>query len=385
MEIKRFLSEEDEIFLGNTQVNKIEEKYRNIDDKWLKLHYKTTLYLVVFAFLAELILGSYLMRTDMLSTTRTIFIWKFMLIPSGVNFILVFIESLVFREYILKQKTKIYIVSLMLVCICFILFTVHITFAISYGVFLIAIIMTIVYADYRLTSLVSFLSMVGLIISELFIVWDLDKISVFESTQRMGNFLSFLFFLVAFYATCMVIIKFENEKNITSILIEIERYKLEERLNLDEMTGLLNKKALSATLDSISYDLDNEYTLVISDIDRFKYINDNFGHYVGDICINKFAEILKSYSTEFLSFRYGGDEFCIIFKNKNESDVKSICKDIQNRLEKICFEQYPKVKINASFGIAKNSKGTDGVKLFIKADRALYEAKKNRGSVYICI
>ncbi|MGL5257785.1 MAG: diguanylate cyclase [Proteocatella sp.] len=385
MEIKHFLSEEDKIFLGNTQINKIEEKYRNIDDKWLKLHYQTTIYLVAFAFLAELIIGIYLMRTDMLSTTRDIFIWKFILIPSGLNFMLVFIERIVFNLGIFKQKTKIYIASLMLVGICLTLFTVHITFAIIYGIFLIAIIMTIVYADYRLTSLVSFLSMVGLIISELFIVWDLDKISIFQSANRMGNFLSFLFFLLAFYVACMVIIKFENEKNITSILIEIERYKLEEQLNLDQMTGLRNKKALHSMLDLISLDEDNEYTLVISDIDRFKYINDNFGHYVGDICIHKFAEILKSYSEEFSAFRYGGDEFCIIFKNKNDIMVETICKDIQNILESVDLEQYPNVKINASFGIAKSSKGTDGIKLFIKADRALYEAKKNRGSIFMLI
>lgn len=222
--------------------------------------------------------------------------------------------------------------------------------------------MTIVYADYRLTSLVSFLSMVGLIISELFIVWDLDKISIFQSANRMGNFLSFLFFLLAFYVACMVIIKFENEKNITSILIEIERYKLEEQLNLGQMTGLRNKKALHSMLDLISLDEDNEYTLVISDIDRFKYI-----------------------SEEFSAFRYGGDEFCIIFKNKNDIMVETICKDIQNILESVELEQYPNVKINASFGIAKSSKGTDGIKLFIKADRALYEAKKNRGSIFTLI
>lgn len=382
MEIKRFLSEEDKAFLGHIQIKKIEEKYSNIDNKWLKLHYETTIYLVVFAFLVEFILGMYVMGTDMLSTTRNIFIWKFILIPSGINFVLLLIESLVFRSKLFNQKTKIYMVSLILVGICFILFTVHITFAVIYCIFLIAIIMTIIYADYKLTSLVSFLSMFGLIISELFIVWDLDKISVFESAQRMGNFLSFLFFLIAFYATCMVIIKFENEKNITSILIEIERYKLEERLNLDEMTGLLNKKALRAILDDVSADLENEYTLVISDIDRFKYINDNFGHYVGDICINKFAEILKSYNAEFSSFRYGGDEFCIVFKNTSNSDVKHICTDIQSRLRNLYFDQYPSLKINASFGVAKNSKETDGVKLFIKADRALYEAKKNRGSIY---
>lgn len=100
-------------------------------------------------------------------------------------------------------------------------------------------------------------------------------------------------------------------------------------------------------------------------------------------CLIEFSKILKGYDTIITPFRYGGDEFCILFRDIDMTDAKSICEDIQSKVNSLVFEDYPKLKLTASFGLAAISDQVDTVRLFIHADRALYEAKKIRNAICV--
>lgn len=379
-----FLSCEDKKF-EDIKVDEVEKAYKKIDYNWLKLHYKTCVGLAVFACVIEIIMGFFLIDSDLVSTTKRIFIYKFIVLPSLINFSIATLSILTMKSKLLSQKQKIYAISLSLVAMCFVLFTVHITFTATHYIFVIAIVMTTIYADYVLTSIAASMSIGSIIISELFIVWDLDKVSIFESTHRLSDFIISLFFLTAFSVVCMIVIKFEREKNIASVQVEVEKKQLKQKLHIDELTGIFNRKALDSELNKVQETKDEAYHIfVIIDIDKFKEINDTWGHHVGDICLVEFSKVLKKYEDYFNAFRYGGDEFCLLFRDLSMEEVKLICDKIRYDISKLQFEHYENLKITASFGISDfTSPVNEFMNIFTQADKALYEAKKTRNSIFV--
>lgn len=283
-----------------------------------------------------------------------------------------------------SQTYKIYSISLVFVCINFTLSTVHSTFIAVYYIFTIAIMLTTIYANYRVTSITALTSIIAIIVSELFIKWDVDKISIFQSTHRFSEFLISLMVIIAFSVACMVIIRFEQKKNSTSIQKEIERQQLQHSIHMDEMTGIYNQKAFHEELKYMEDNVSGENNiLAIVDIDKFKDVNDTWGHLIGDWCLIEFSNILKEYNTNITPFRYGGDEFCLLFHDIDMADAKSICEEIQCKVNSLAFEDYPQLRLTASFGLAAILDQVDTVKLFVHADRALYEAKKVRNSICV--
>ena len=104
-------------------------------------------------------------------------------------------------------------------------------------------------------------------------------------------------------------------------------------------------------------------------------LNDTFGHSQGDRCLIEFAHILtKNCSGSSMPFRFGGDEFCILFKGEELDCVLKICKEIQR-----CLLESPtsvnSMSMTASIGIAKYEKNMTLTKLIKNTDSMMYLAK----------
>ncbi len=223
-------------------INAIRQEYQRIERNWLTLHFKICLALAFFGLLAECLLGLLVMRSDILTTTVGRYILKFILAPSAVNFLLVGVGAFVVRSEKTKQSVKIYAVSILFALLCFSLFTAHSAFISMYYLFAVAILLTTIYASYVLTGVTTVLSLIGLIVSELFLQWDLDKISIFQSSQRLFDFLIALVVLVGCGAVCIVIIHYEKKKNEAGIQKEIERESLKHKVLIDELTACSAEK-----------------------------------------------------------------------------------------------------------------------------------------------
>ena len=384
VEFQGFKFHIDEESLDDMYIRAVQDEYTRIDESWLKLHYKTSVILVVFSLLVEIVMGMFLINSDMLTTTVYKYFIKFLIVPSVVNLLCIAAETLIMKSEGFSRSQKIYSVSLIFVGIGFVLFTVHSTFTATYYIFAIAIMLTAIYADYRVTCITALTSIISIIISELFMEWDADKVSIFENTHRMGDFLISIFVLTAFSIACMAVIRFERRKNSAGIQKEIERQLLQQSVHMDETTGIYNRKAFRNELKYVEDTAsDRSYILAIVDIDRFKSINDTWGHHVGDRCLIEFARVLNEFRSDMTPFRYGGDEFCLLFRDKTMEEAESICGKILARVNRLFFEDYPKLKLTASFGLAAISDQVDTVRLFIHADRALYEAKKVRNAIRV--
>ncbi|MDU7336699.1 MAG: GGDEF domain-containing protein [Clostridium sp.] len=380
----RFLQQKQEEKQNSLNMEEIKKEYSKIDRDWLFLHYQISFAIVLFAILCECVAGVLLFRYNMIAISEQKYFFKYAIVPSLANLACIAIESCVVKSKKISQTKKIYMVSLTYVAISFILFTVHSAYPALYYTFAGATMLTIIYARYRVTLITAVTGILAFIFSELCIEWDPEKASVFEDSSRLGNFYTTIFVLLAFSVVCLVTIRFEKERNQVSMQNSVERYQLWESVRTDDMTGIYNRKALhNAFKEMEENSKDLGYILAVVDIDHFKQINDCWGHHVGDRVLVSFAEVLRENCGLSTPYRYGGDEFCLLFCEVSMAEAVNTCNKIQCKLDALLFPGQPDLKLTASFGLAPYSLHMDAVRLFLNADYALYEAKKTRASIFV--
>ena len=113
------------------------------------------------------------------------------------------------------------------------------------------------------------------------------------------------------------------------------------------------------------------------DIDKFKQINDLYGHDYGDEVLKKTSKVLRHVASESsVVFRYGGDEFVILHQYKNEAELESIRQEINIGLAKYERVSNALIPIKVSIGIAIYSKFNDLGKCLEEADKKMYLEKE---------
>lgn len=362
----------------------IEDEYKKIDKKWLFIHYYISISLVVFTLILECIIGRVLYVTGEVSTASLKYIMKFIVIPSLMNTVCILIDYRVIHSGRISQGFKIFTVSLLFLVNCFIIFTVHSAFSSLFVIFAFPILLTAVYGNYKLSTVTAISSIVALVISELWIQWGYENISVMTDGFRLSNFLISIDVLVFFFIVSIVLIYFEKEKNAAGLLKEMERYNLRLRLQIDELTGINNRVAFRNAIRDMEEDSsDNTFIFVMIDLDNFKFLNDSQGHVAGDNCLIEFGKILQKNSGDAIPFRYGGDEFSILFKNSAINYVISICEQIQRDFKLISMNPNSDSPLTASFGIANYSNEMSPSQLIINTDKALYESKKEKNKITV--
>lgn len=163
----------------------------------------------------------------------------------------------------------------------------------------------------------------------------------------------------------------------------VEYNKTLERLAFfDPLTGLYNRRQtvsfLEKKLDAMKDDPSGLLTVVIGDIDFFKKVNDVYGHECGDIVLKEVASILKNgVRKRGLASRWGGEEFLMIFPEKDRDNAVSYINEIMNTIRAHEVEYCGQiVKVTMSFGVAQYDKGLTIDEIIKNADMKLYEAKE---------
>jgi diguanylate cyclase len=156
--------------------------------------------------------------------------------------------------------------------------------------------------------------------------------------------------------------------------------RLEELGRTDTLTGLFNRRQ---SLEMAELELARHLrsgrpaTLVMLDVDRFKRINDRYGHPVGDDVLRRVASTLRqSCRTADSAGRYGGDEFIMLLPDTDLRGAEEAARRIQCELDRQRFEHAPGLKCTVSFGAAEAGRAIASVDAWIRqADMALYRAK----------
>jgi diguanylate cyclase (GGDEF)-like protein len=176
--------------------------------------------------------------------------------------------------------------------------------------------------------------------------------------------------------------KFDELADITVELIEdIEKYH--EEAQTDKLTELMNRRAFDTFMEH-SFDLFKtkgiSFSLVFLDLDKFKKLNDTYGHQAGDLVLKTFAEILKSQlrKADDVAFRYGGEEFAVIARGAKPVHIKLSMDRILERVRETNLEFEGKsIHFTFSAGIEEVNMELDKTELIKRADAALYYAKRN--------
>lgn len=180
----------------------------------------------------------------------------------------------------------------------------------------------------------------------------------------------------------------------TSAELAEARAKLEEYKQLadtDSLTQIWNRRAFDKALAQIYCDRKKILfgALILIDIDRFKEVNDRYGHPGGDRILQHVARIIKtSANVGMFVARTGGEEFAVIVEGLTEAATVAFADDIRAIVEKTSFlgaRSCPGDAITISLGICMASEAGNPEDLYAKADRALYASKlagRNRVSKY---
>jgi len=165
----------------------------------------------------------------------------------------------------------------------------------------------------------------------------------------------------------------------------------------DELTGIPSRRAMMQYVQTLG----RKYTVVMSDIDHFKKFNDTYGHDVGDEVLKLVASKLDKVTGGGKTFRFGGEEFIIVFPRKAAADVMPFVELVRQTIADydIALRAKPRppkpkkplankaaakkpakekiVKVTTSFGVAQRTKQhSDFASIMKQADIALYAAKK---------
>ena len=191
-----------------------------------------------------------------------------------------------------------------------------------------------------------------------------------DTAQTMQVFNILLAYLITAVLNVVLVSAVKNK----NIRINRQILDLSEK---DELTGLYNRRTIQKTLLALEGHYQKEtrdYAAIIIDLNQFKKINDQYGHQTGDSVLAFVAScIRKSISAAEYAFRFGGDEFLIIFSCENENYAKCLCEKIKQAINN--DQEYTfHVAISSGYALRSGSQNIDH--LLEQADLHMYEEKK---------
>lgn len=153
--------------------------------------------------------------------------------------------------------------------------------------------------------------------------------------------------------------------------------ELEQLVTRDHLTGVGNRRAFDQAMEqniARAERHDVVFSLLMFDIDHFKVVNDTHGHETGDAILKRLALLVEGYlrKTDILS-RWGGEEFTILLPDTPAEGALELAERIRHRVEHSCFEG---LRITISLGLTQYRRGDDAESMSMRADEALYRAKR---------
>ena len=197
------------------------------------------------------------------------------------------------------------------------------------------------------------------------------------------NYKRLVFIILGLATLMLVIISFAiklfkdlvSEKIKTSMLREKEHF-----LYTDALTNVYNRNYYNDKVKDKLYSCKYPQTIIVSDVNNLKVVNDNYGHLIGDELLKCFADTLRQAFPECnLILRMGGDEFHLILENINEDQIIDGLSRVKRIIseKRIIVDKNKSIRMSAAFGYATRSCPDENIDSIIAlADKRMYEDKK---------
>lgn len=160
-----------------------------------------------------------------------------------------------------------------------------------------------------------------------------------------------------------------------------ENNQLDQFATFDPLTNLLNRRSGNAKLKLVydkHYHDEDAFSIIMCDIDKFKLVNDTYGHDAGDFVLKEVAWILKdSVRGDDVVCRWGGEEFLVIV-NSSKSNAAVLAERIRSQIEAHTYRYNNlELKVTLTLGVSSYHANTDITSLIKSADQKLYRGKEN--------
>lgn len=183
-----------------------------------------------------------------------------------------------------------------------------------------------------------------------------------------------IFFILLYFSTIQIV---HNDMIIKSLAKRNQ--ELDQLARTDQLTGFMNRRSFNDMIGHYQEEAkghDHHLSVLLFDLDRFKEVNDTYGHLTGDDVLRELAKRLHAIvPPDYPIVRWGGEEFLII-TNLALDGAEKMAEKIRRSFEKTTWTT-DKVDMTASFGVAAVHDNEPSKVWLIRVDRALYEAKNN--------
>jgi diguanylate cyclase (GGDEF)-like protein len=154
---------------------------------------------------------------------------------------------------------------------------------------------------------------------------------------------------------------------------------VQQQANTDDLTGLVNRRRFIETLNSEitrASAFGTPLSVIVTDLDDFKLVNDLFGHHVGDEVLRRFAKLIEGHLRDVdVPGRLGGEEFAILAPETDAAGATAVAERVRRSLSEMTLPLRETRTITATFGVAQLEEGESGDALLRRADVALYHGK----------
>lgn len=176
--------------------------------------------------------------------------------------------------------------------------------------------------------------------------------------------------------------KFDQKNQVSAVILSYvavneEKFRQSLRMDTDHLTNIKNRKGVERFMNQL-ISKDKNFSLIFIDLNKFKPVNDTYGHDVGDLLLKAIAGRLKTVAREQdMVARLGGDEFVIVLATIKDNTINQVISRINEKFEKPFHLNGIDIKSSASLGISKYPIDGLTIKDLLKSsDEKMYEHKK---------
>ncbi len=353
--------------------------YDNYRKQLINLHGLT----IIIVAIAELVAYSLLISKGKCSLSPySSYLWLKVILPIAINASGYMTAVFINRHSIFSYGTKnSAVVNISLITAASISIF-HREFIASFSAFIFPIFLSGIFNDKKQLNK-------SLIISLFFLILHLflAKAETYTDLESVINYIAYFGIIVVAYLFGCISIDFYN---LNFFIIENQantNNRLRNKIKHDSLTGLYNRDTMFSEIKKSieEYSLNHiPFCFAMVDIDDFKRINDLYGHNKGDAVLKKMSKVLTDICDKNDCIcRFGGDEFAIIFNNKNINDANTILKRIICEFSHTSYAFTDK-EITCSCGIAEYNEKMSASDLFNKADKNMYNAKNGGKNQIYC-
>ena len=347
----------------------------NINEKWQMILWRVSSVMAVVILIFDIIVSIRHQGNDE-GFLKTAYVVSNALITGIIYLVAHLVSFYLIKKKKLNDDAYNWIISLLLFIVILVPSIQHYNIIVFIILPAAAIIMTGVFANQSITFTITIATMITVIINDVRLkslnMWD-----VLGYTEWVASSIC----MVIIICIAVMMVNSHTKELVQSIEdSSVKQRNLMTELKKDPLTSLYNRRSFEESLEKeiqMVEETGKKSFIAIFDIDHFKNVNDTYGHSNGDIVIQALCKMLKDKSKDCgLAFRYGGEEFVILFSDVELPKVINVVEDVRTEFRCYYFQFMNESGITCSCGVAEYIPGESAKAWFNRADNSLYKAKE---------